>query len=119
MQILPTQHEDSLFSSIANVLNEARGKVYRAVNFVMVQAYWEMGHLITDDELRGQRADYGKEVMKNLSVRLTQEFGKGFDESNLRYMRLFYKAFPICDALRHELRCLLPNTHFIFPLKRN
>lgn len=77
--------------------------MYRAVNFVMVQAYWEIGHLITDDELRGQRADYGKEVMKNLSVRLTQEFGKGFDESNLRYMRLFYKAFPICDALRHEL----------------
>ena len=77
--------------------------MYRAVNFVMVQAYWEIGRLITDDELRGQRADYGKEVMKNLSVRLTQEFGKGFDESNLRYMRLFYKAFPICDALRHEL----------------
>ncbi len=37
------------------------------------------------------------------SQRLTKEFGKGFDESNLRYMRLFYKTFPICDTLRHEL----------------
>jgi predicted nuclease of restriction endonuclease-like (RecB) superfamily len=103
MQTLPTQYDENLYSSIANVLIEARGKVYRAVNFVMVQAYWEIGRLITEDELRGQRAGYGKEVMKNLSLRLTQEFGKGFDESNLRYMRLFYKTFPICDALRHEL----------------
>ena len=103
MKIQPTQYDESLFSSIANVLIEARGKVYRAVNFVMVQAYWEIGRLITEDELRGQRADYGKEVMKNLSLRLTQEFGKGFDESNLRYMRLFYRTFPICDTLRHEL----------------
>ena len=103
MQIQPTQYDENLFSSIANVLIEARGKVYRAVNFVMVQAYWEIGRLITEDELRGRRADYGKEVMKNLSLRLTQEFGKGFDESNLRYMRLFYKTFPICDTLRHEL----------------
>ncbi|MCR5822149.1 MAG: DUF1016 N-terminal domain-containing protein [Bacteroidales bacterium] len=127
MQIQPTQYDENLFSSIANVLIEARGKVYRAVNFVMVQAYWEIGRLITEDELRGRRADYGKEVMKNLSLRLTQEFGKGFDESNLRYMRLFYKTFPICDTLRHELtwshyRRLLGlqlNTHFTYPQKKN
>lgn len=103
MQIESTQNSEKLYASIASVLNEARSKVYRAVNFAMVQAYWEIGRLITEEELQGQRADYGKEVMKHLSVRLTQEFGKGFDESNLRYMRLFYKAFPICDTLRHEL----------------
>ena len=55
------------------------------------------------DELHWERADYGKAVLRNLSQRLTKEFGKGFDESNLRYMRLFYKTFPICDTLRHEL----------------
>ena len=103
MQIQTIQNNENLYASIANVLNEARGKVYRTVNFAMVQAYWEIGRLITEDELQGQRADYGKEMMKNLASRLTQEFGKGFDESNLRYMRLFYKAFPICDTLRHEL----------------
>jgi predicted nuclease of restriction endonuclease-like (RecB) superfamily len=49
------------------------------------------------------RADYGARLISNLAAALKKEFGKGFDGSNLRYMRLFYKAFPICDALRHTL----------------
>ncbi|MBP5171350.1 MAG: hypothetical protein ILP04_04755 [Bacteroidales bacterium] len=49
------------------------------------------------------RADYGKSMLKELAARLTKEFGRGFDESNLRYMRLFYRSFPIRDTLRHEL----------------
>ena len=49
------------------------------------------------------RADYGKGLLKELATRLTTDFGKGFDESNLRYMRLFYRCFPNCDTLRHEL----------------
>lgn len=69
----------------------------------MVTSYWEIGRLITEDELKWERAEYGKQVLKKLSQRLSDEFGKGFDESNLRYMRLFFKAFPICDTLRHEL----------------
>lgn len=96
-------NNNQLYNAVSGIIEEARGKAYRAVNFVMVQAYWEIGRLITDDELNGQRAGYGKEVLKNLSIRLTKEYGKGFDESNLRYMRLFYKTFPICDTLRHEL----------------
>ena len=92
-----------LYSAIKEVLQQARQNAYRAVNFAMVSTYWEIGRLITEDELHNQRADYGKFILKNLSEKLSQEFGKGFDESNLRYMRLFYKAFPICDTLRHEL----------------
>lgn len=42
-------------------------------------------------------------LLPRLAEKLTEEFGRGFDASNLRYMRLFYLAFPICDALRHEL----------------
>lgn len=94
---------NNLYDSIKNVLAQARQTACRAVNFTMVTAYWEIGRLITEDELHNQRADYGKFVLKNLAERLSKEFGKGFDESNLRYMRLFYKAFPICDTLRHEL----------------
>jgi predicted nuclease of restriction endonuclease-like (RecB) superfamily len=67
----------------------------------MVEAYWEIGRQIEDAV--GDRAEYGKGLLKYLSKQLTEEFGKGFDESNLRYMRLFYRAFPIRDALRHEL----------------
>ncbi len=49
------------------------------------------------------RANYGKGLLKELAARLTTDFGKGFDESNLRYMRLFYRCFPKRDTLRHEL----------------
>ncbi|MBQ8958518.1 MAG: DUF1016 family protein [Bacteroidales bacterium] len=92
-----------LVSQVAQIIREARQTAYRAVNFTMVLAYWNIGKLIVEDELHWERADYGKAVLRNLSQRLTKEFGKGFDESNLRYMRLFYKTFPICDTLRHEL----------------
>lgn len=92
-----------LASQVAQIIREARQTAYRAVNITMVLAYWNIGKLIVEDELHWERADYGKAVLRNLSQRLTKEFGKGFDESNLRYMRLFYKTFPICDTLRHEL----------------
>ena len=92
-----------LASQVAQIIREARQTAYRAVNFTMVLAYWNIGKLIVEDELHWERADYGKAVLRNLSQRLTKEFGKGFDESNLRYMRLFYKTFPICDTLRHDL----------------
>lgn len=98
-----TTQSDDLYIAVSSVLKNARQTAYRAVNFTMVTSYWEIGRLITEDELKWERAEYGKQVLKKLSQRLSDEFGKGFDESNLRYMRLFFKAFPICDTLRHEL----------------
>ena len=93
-----------LYGAIRQVLETARRSAYKAVNFAMVQAYWQIGRLIVEDEQNGEaRAEYGKKVLEELARRLTAEFGKGFDASNLRYMSLFYQAFPICDALRHEL----------------
>ena len=94
----------NLYGAIRLVLETARQNAYKAVNFAMVQAYWNIGRLIVEDEQKGEvRAEYGKKVLAELADRLTSEFGKGFDASNLRYMRLFYQAFPKCDALRHEL----------------
>lgn len=93
-----------LYADIHSVLTTARNKVYTAVNFTMVQSYWQIGKLITDEELGGkQRADYGKYLMKELSQRLTQDFGKGFDERELRKICQFYRCFPIRDTLRPEL----------------
>lgn len=69
-----------------------------------MQSYWEIGRLLVEHEQQGkERAEYGKSVLKIVSVRLTEMFGKGFDVSNLRNMRQFYLAFPIRDALRREL----------------
>ena len=70
----------------------------------MIQAYWAVGRIIVEDEQQGKlRAGYGKALLLELSRRLTTEFGRGFDSSNLRYMRAFYLKFQNCDALRHKL----------------
>lgn len=96
--------KNSLFLDIKNILDAARLNAVRKVNFAMVMAYWEIGKRIVDEEQNGKkRAKFGKFLLKDLSIELSKEFGKGFDESNLRNMRLFYQAFPIRDALRHEL----------------
>ena len=98
------QINSTLFNSVKDIIIQARQRVYRMVNSNLLETYWQIGKQIVEDEQQGKsRADYGKNVLKNLAKQLNVEFGKGFDESNLRNMRQFYKAFPICDALRHEL----------------
>ena len=93
-----------LFAEIRQILIGARQTAYKAVNFAMVTAYWNIGRRIVEDEQHGStRAEYGKAVLADLSVRLTEEFGKGFTEANLRNMRQFYQCFPNCYALRSEL----------------
>jgi len=95
---------NELFIAIKEIINQSRLKIFRAANSALLQSYWQIGKLIVEDEQQGKlRAAYGKETLKNLSIQLTLEFGKGFDESNLRNIRSFYKSFPIRDALRHEL----------------
>lgn len=94
----------SLYQRISSMVDNARRTAYSAVNFTMVSLYWSIGKLIVEDEQNGQeRAEYGKAVLEKLSKKLTSEFGRGFDVSNLRYMRQFYTEFSNCDTLRHEL----------------
>ena len=93
-----------LFYSIKEIVQKSRERVFRTINGTLLETYWHIGRIIVEDEQQGKsKAEYGKETLKNLSIQLTLEFGKGFDDSNLRNMRAFYKAFPICDTLRHEL----------------
>lgn len=75
-----------------SVIN-AQNKVYAAVNNAMVIAYWEIGQEIYKACGDNDRAEYGKGLLNFLARKLTEEFGKGFDGSNLRKMRQFYKAF--------------------------
>jgi hypothetical protein len=78
--------------------------VYRSVNFVLLETYWNIGKLIVEEEQQGEsRAVYGSNLLKNFSKELTLEFGKGFDYTNLTNMRKFYFSFPILDAMRQEL----------------
>jgi predicted nuclease of restriction endonuclease-like (RecB) superfamily len=94
----------SLLDNLRDLILRARQQVVRSVNAVQVQTYWQIGRHIVEFEQGGEkRASYGQRLLPQLGQALSQEFGKGFDASNLRYMRLFFQAFPICDALRHEL----------------
>lgn len=100
------QHDalDSLAGQIAEIVQQARGQVRQSVNQAMVACYWEIGRLIVEHEQQGQaRAAYGQRQLAELSARLTAQFGRGFDERNLRNMRLFFQCFPIRNAVRTEL----------------
>jgi predicted nuclease of restriction endonuclease-like (RecB) superfamily len=94
----------SLLGNLGKLIHQARHKALRAVDTVQVQTCWQIGRHIVELEQNGaRRARYGKELLSTLANRLTADFGKGFDETNLRKMRQFYQAFPIRDALRPEL----------------
>ncbi|MCT4011990.1 DUF1016 domain-containing protein [Elizabethkingia anophelis] len=94
-------------SEIRNILAQARMKAYQSVNSVMVEAYWLIGKRIVEEEQNGkERAEYGEALLKNLSVALTKEFGKGFSSSNLRNFRQFYLTYSdpeICYTLCSKL----------------
>lgn len=106
--------EEKFYSNVRTVIQEARAKAYRSVNFIMVEAYWNVGRLIVEEEQKGlKRAGYGDYLIVRLSEKLQGEFASGFDERNLRNMRAFYRAFPIRNALRSELSW----THYRLLLK--
>jgi hypothetical protein len=121
MEALTTKHTSAaaiassspLYEQVREILQAARAKTYAAVNAAMVDAYWSIGEAIVAVQGGKEKADYGDELLVELSNRLTPEFGKGFDQSNLRNMRKFYLTFPIRDALRHELSW----THYRLLLK--
>jgi predicted nuclease of restriction endonuclease-like (RecB) superfamily len=86
--------EDYIFE-IRQILTQARQKAYAAVNTAMIEAYWLVGHRIIEEEQNGsERAAYGKEIIKKLSLELTQSLGKGYSERSLREFRQFYQTFP-------------------------
>ena len=98
-----TTYED-IYSEIKETLLTSRNQAYTAVNFTMVQAYWQIGRIIVEHEQEGNlRSGYGKSVLQELSNRLTEEFGKGFSVRTLQQMKKFYVMFPNTNALRSQL----------------
>ena len=92
------------YQSVAEILRAARTNAYRAVNFSMVEAYWNVGRKIVEEEQRGEkRAGYGAQLVQRLSESLGSEFGRGFSVQSLWNMRQFYQFFSILSALRREL----------------
>lgn len=99
---VPPAGSDGLFDRIVTILEEARGNVVRAVNTGMVKAYWLIGREIVQEIQGGEeRAEYGKQVVENLSARLTERYGKGFSVTNLWYFRQFYLAYADRAPILH------------------
>jgi len=91
-------------TDIKQIIASARNKAYTAVNFAMVEAYWHIGKRIVEEEQQGkERAAYGEEIIKTLSIELTKEFGKGFSERSIWQYRQFYQMFPEFEILRSPI----------------
>ena len=92
---------NNYINEIKKILKNARQKAYTAVNSAMVEAYWKIGRRIVEEEQNGkERAEYGKEILQNLSKVLTEEFGKGYSYRTLREIRQFYLMFSDFEKWR-------------------
>ena len=99
----------NFYNEIRNILLAARSKVYQTANFAMVEAYWNIGKSIIEEQGGNDKAEYGAGLLKEFSKQMTHDFGKGFTVTNLKYMRQFYLTFPNGHALRDELSWELMN----------
>jgi len=101
----PNKPISSLYSDIREIILESRKAIYKTVNFIVVIQNWEIGKNIVEEEQNGNsKAGYGKYIIKELSNRLTKEFGKGYSQQHLKFCRQFYNLYPISYALRSQLQ---------------
>ncbi|MDN5110987.1 PDDEXK nuclease domain-containing protein [Aliarcobacter butzleri] len=104
---------NNFYQEIKELLYSAKNKVYQTINTTMTQTYFEIGKRIVEEEQGGQiRAEYGKSLLKLLSVELINEFGKGFSVDNLENMRRFYLAFQKSETVSRKFE--LSWSHYIF-----
>jgi hypothetical protein len=100
MTIIPDNYKD-IRAGIVELLKAARSVTARNVNSIMTAAYWEIGRRIVQFEQRGEsRAEYGEQLVQQLSGDLTRRFGRGFGRANLWQMRAFYSAWPEARILQ-------------------
>ena len=93
-----------LVERISQLWDQAKSRAYQAINTELLDANWLTGQYIVEYEQGGKtRAEYGKQLLVNLSKDLTLKHGKGFSRSNLTYMRKLYLAFPKRETLSHKL----------------
>ena len=110
--------EDALYSQIASILEQNRKSVAVAVNTAMVRTYYEIGRSIVENEQKGRiRAEYGKEVLKNLSARLTANYGKGFSQRNLEQMRQFFLIYSKEISQTVSAEFTLSYSHYLFLMR--
>ena len=104
---------NNIYQEIKELLYSAKNRVYQTINTTMTQTYFQIGKRIVEEEQGGEtRAEYGKSLLKLLSVQLINEFGKGFSVDNLENMRRFYLAFQKSETVSRKFE--LSWSHYIF-----
>ena len=101
-----TQPNDGLLTEIKSLIDAARQRTAAAVNAELTLLYWQIGSQIRNNVLDGERAEYGKQIIKDLAAELTNAYGKGWGSRHLRYCIQMAEAFPhleIVNALRVQL----------------
>ena len=126
------KNEEQLFDAISRLIDESRRQVAKAVNTAMVYTYYSVGQYIVEFEQGGKvRAAYGKEVLKRLSARLTEKYGKGWSEDNLENCRNLFLNYSITEPVvrksdqeinsepvaRNIHTFLLPWTHYLILMR--
>lgn len=106
------ERRDNLYDDIKTLLESARKKVLSTVNSAMTLTYFLIGKKIVEEEQNGEsRAEYGKELIKNISIKLTEEYGKGYSARNLEQMRQFYLAYEKSQTVSAKFK--LSWSHYI------
>ena len=96
-------NNEALVNEIASIITNARNNVAKQVNNELLNAYWNIGRVIVEDELKNNRGEYGKKQLLAISKNLTNKFGKVFSQSNLYNMKMFYTKYPIFQSVTGKL----------------
>lgn len=112
--IMNYNKSDDMFSDVHEIIESAQNQAYKTIDSIMTQRNWLIGYRIAEEELNGQdRADYGVEIIKNLSKELTDKYGKGYNKANLYHYVRFYKLYPdIIDVSRRISNIRLTWSHY-------
>lgn len=112
--------EKFLVNDLKTIVSKARSKAFAAVNYSLVERNWRIGKRIVEEEQNGEaRAEYGKHIIEVASAALTEEFGKGFSETNLINFKKFFLLFKeleihqtVSEEFRKQVLHLLPWSHY-------
>lgn len=97
------QLDEDVFAKVSVKVEKARTKIASTINQEMIILYWNIGNVVRASIIKSDRAQYGKQTVQALSVRLTSTYGKGFSPQNLWYMVQLFDTYPILHSLRGEL----------------
>ena len=107
-----------IYQEIHDLLHNSRQNIISNINSTMAKTYFLIGKRIVEEEQDGnKRAEYGKNLIKMLSEKLTKEFGKGFSETNLEQMRKFFKVYGIHQTLSEEFQFNLSWSHYLILMR--